>query len=196
MNDGMDCGEKVPIEVSNRHVHLSREDVEVLFGKEYALNIVKTLSQPGQFVAGETVRVINEDKTIENVRVVGPERDSTQVELSRTDAMILGMNVPLRLSGDIEDSPGVTLQGTKGSIVLKKGVIMAKRHIHISHQDSKRLGFVDGQVASIKLLGDDDVLLKDLFVRVGGNNKLAVHIDRDEGTSLKINKRAFGELIR
>ncbi|NQU78740.1 hypothetical protein HQ545_03135 [Candidatus Woesearchaeota archaeon] len=105
------------------------------------------------------------------------------------------IDVPLRISGDIQGSPGMTLQGMKGSIDLEKGVILAKRHIHISKDESKRLGLVDGQMTSIRLRWEGDVILKDLFVRVGDNHRLAAHIDVDEGKTLNINKKTFGELI-
>lgn len=183
---------ELPVEVSNRHVHLSRKHVEALFGEGYELKVARLLSQPGQFAAEETVRIVNGDKLIDGVRVIGPERAETQVELSRTDAAKLGIAAPLRLSGDIEGTPGITIQGPEGIVVLEKGVIMAQRHIHISEEDSRRFGLVDGQTTSIRLLGEDGQsadersILDNLVVRVGKDHVLAAHIDVDEWDALGI----------
>lgn len=191
----MTTAKKIPLEVSNRHVHLSRDDIDLLFGKGYQLKIARRLSQPGQFAAEEKVNLVNGSRKIENVRIVGPERSATQVEISGTEAKKLEMAAPVRISGDIEGSPGITIQGPEGSIVLEKGVIRAKRHIHLSPEDSKMLGLSDGQVTSIRLLEEEGIILEDVFVRVGKNHKLAVHIDSDEWQMLK-KRKISGKLLK
>ena len=186
MMTGDMIGDKIPVEVSNRHVHLSSEHVEVLFGKGYELKRVRRLSQPGQFAAEEKVRLVNGDNVIDGVRVLGPERDMTQVEISGTDASVLGIDVPLRLSGDIEGSPGITIEGPEGSVILENGVIMAKRHVHISEEGSRMLGLIDGQTASIRLANGTGIIIDNLVVRVGKDYSLAAHIDVDEWGALDI----------
>jgi propanediol utilization protein len=187
---------KIPIEVSNRHVHLSREHIELLFGKGYQLKIHRNLSQPGQFAAKEKVNLINRDKRIDNVRIVGPERDQTQVELSKTDAVNLNINAPLRISGYIEGTPGIVIEGHKGSIVLEKGVIVAKRHIHVSEEQAEKLGIKDKKHISIRINGEKETVYNKLLVRIGSNHNLAVHLDTDEGNAACINKKTFGKLIK
>ena len=178
----------IPVEVSNRHVHLSKEHVEVLFGKGYILKQARPLSQPGEFAAEEKVRLVNGNKVINGVRIIGPERAVTQVELSGTDAAQLGMDVPLRLSGDIEGTPGITIEGPVGSVVLGTGVIRAKRHVHLSEDDARQLGLVDGASVSIILLGGEEtgIILDDLIVRVGKNYSRAAHVDVDEWNVLGV----------
>lgn len=178
--------DKIPVEVSNRHVHLSREHVEVLFGEGYVLKIARDLSQPGQFAAEEKVRLVNGDNVIGGVRVLGPERGMTQVEISGTDASAFGIDAPLRLSGDIEETPGITIEGPEGRVILENGVIIAKRHIHISDYDARRFGLVDGQTTSIMLLDKVESVLDDFVVRVGNDYSLAAHIDLDEWVALGI----------
>ena len=130
---------KIPVEVSNRHIHLSKKDIDALFGKDYRLKIARELSQPGQFAAQEKVHLVSGDKRIENVRVLGPEREETQVELLKTDAMHLDIEAPVRISGDIEETPGITVEGPEGVLNLDKGVIIAQRHFHVSKEESKKL---------------------------------------------------------
>ena len=181
-----DTNKKIPVEVSNRHVHLSRSAVDVLFGEGYELKVDRRLSQPGQVAAEEMVRLVYGSNIIDGVRVLGPERTDTQVELAGTDALTLGIDVPVRLSGDIEGTPGIMIQGPEGSVVLEKGVIIAKRHMHLSEKDSIRLGLVDGQTTSIRLLGMNGHILDNIVVRVSENHSLAVHIDVDEWNALNI----------
>ncbi|MBW2995703.1 phosphate propanoyltransferase [Candidatus Woesearchaeota archaeon] len=185
--------QNIPIEVSNRHIHLSKKDIGVLFGKDYMLKVARKLSQPGQFAAHEKVHLVSGDKRIENVRVLGPEREETQVELLKTDATYLNIAVPLRLSGDIEGTPGITIKGPKGSIELEKGVIIAKRHIHVSEKQAEKLGIKDKEHVSIRVNGN---VFDELLVRTGPGHNLAVHLDTDEGNATCINKKTFGELIK
>ena len=187
---------KIPVEVSNRHVHLSREHIKLLFGKEHQLSIHKKLSQPEQFAAKEKVDLINGEKRINNVRIIGPERDQTQVELSKTDAVNLNINAPLRISGDLDGTPGIKIEGPKGSIVLENGVIVARRHIHASEGQAEELGIKDKKYISIKINGEKEAIYNKLSVRIGLNHNLAVHLDTDEGNAAFINKKSFGELIK
>jgi len=187
---------KIPIEVSARHVHLSRKDLEVLFGKAYKLNILKKLSQPGQFAAKEIVTLINKNKKIEDIRILGPVRKETQVELAKTDAVYLKINPPLRESGDLKETPGIKIKGPIGEIKLKKGVIIAQRHLHASKEEAKELGITDGQLVSIKILGKKGVIFDNVLVRVSPNYRLAVHLDTDEGNAACINQEDYGKLIK
>ena len=184
--------EKAQIEVSNRHVHLSVEDSGILFGKEKKLTSFKKLSQLGQFAANEVITLINKDKMIKFVRVVGPERKESQVELSKTDARYLGMDVPIRLSGDIENTPGITIKGTNGEIKLKKGVIVPQRHLHCSPEESKKLRIENGQDISISVSGIRSAILNKVRVRVHPNFRLAIHLDTDEANTLDIKKKNIG----
>ncbi len=186
---------KIPVEVSNRHIHLSRKDIDALFGEDYQLKIARELSQPGQFAAEERVHLMNGDKRIENVRVLGPERGETQVELTKTDAMHLGIDVPLRDSGDIEETPGICVEGSKGNVSLNKGVIIAKKHLHASEEEAKELGIKDRDIINVKITGGNPLIFENILVRVHPNYRLAVHIDRDDGDSANISRVNFGEII-
>lgn len=186
---------KILVEVSNRHVHLSREDIDLLFGKGYKLRQHRALSQPGQFAAKEKINLINSNTTIENVRVLGPERKETQVELSKTDAIYLKINPPLRNSGDLKSTPGIILKGPKDMVELKKGVIIIQRHLHASEKEAKKLGIKDGEIVSIKIPGQKETIFNNILARVGPKHKLAVHLDTDEGNAADIAKITFGELL-
>ena len=159
---------KIPIEISARHVHLSREHVEKLFGKNYKLKKLKDLSQPGQFAAKEIVTLINGKNKIENVRILGPERSKTQAELSTTDARHLKLNLPLKLSGDIKNTPGMILKNTKNNKALKltKGVMIAQRHLHCSLNQAKKLKIKNNQIVKIKVLGKRGLIFNRVSVRV------------------------------
>lgn len=183
---------KVLVEVSNKHVHLSREDINALFGKDYKLEIKRKLSQPGQFVALERVTLLNKDRLIENVKILGPERNKTQVELTKKEALILNMNPPVRNSGDIDNTPGLVIKGPKGSVVLTQGVILVKKHLHASEDEAKSLRLKENQIINVKT---GKFIIKDVIVRTHPQYKLAVHISKDEGDSLGISKTAQGELI-
>jgi putative phosphotransacetylase len=182
-------------EVSNRHVHLCRRDVDALFGKGYKLNVLKQLSQPGQFAAKEKITLVNGDRKIKDVRVLGPERKETQVELSRTDAIHFKIDAPLKESGNLNNTPGINIEGPKGCVELKKGVIVAQRHLHASEQEAKEIGIEDGQKISVKIKGKKGVIFDSVLVRVHPKYKLAVHLDTDEGNAACIKGNAYGELI-
>ncbi|KAF2962421.1 phosphate propanoyltransferase [Fervidobacterium sp. 2310opik-2] len=170
--------------VSNRHVHLSREDVEILFGKDYQLTPIKDLGQPGQFACKETVIIAGPKGTIEGVRVLGPERKETQVEISLTDAFKLGVMPPVRDSGDLEGTPGITIIGPKGTVVKNKGVIIAKRHIHMHTNDAEKFGVKDKDIVKVIVeKGDRKLIFDDVLIRVSEKFALEFHVDTDEANA-------------
>lgn len=183
---------KIPIEVSARHCHLSKEDLEKLFGVGYELNVLKTLTQPSDFASKETIDIQFGPQRIERVRVVGPTRKQTQVEISKTDAIFLGVNPPLRLSGNLKDSSAVILKGPKGQVELKEGLIIARRHIHCSTKEAKEIGLRQGQLTSVEVKGDRATTFHCIEVRTGENYKLCLHLDADEGNAAGINRIGEG----
>lgn len=194
-NEEKGNGFMVPIGVSARHVHLTQEHVETLFGSGYQLTKKKDL-MGGQFASNETVTIIGlKLRAIENVRVLGPVRSATQVEVSATDAIKLGMNVPVRMSGDIAGSAPIAIVGPKGAIYLKEGCIVAKRHIHMSPEDAARFGVVDKQVVKVRFESGRGGTLEDVPVRVDPSFDLEMHIDTDEANGLGIAKD-MGYLIK
>ncbi|MFJ7661553.1 phosphate propanoyltransferase [Lysinibacillus sp. NPDC097162] len=186
---------KIPIGVSARHVHLAQAEVEQLFGKNYQLTPKFELSQPGQFAAEETVVIAGPKGSIERVRILGPARALTQVEVSWTDAMKLGVKPPLRVSGDIKGSSPVTLIGPKGSVVLTEGLIIAQAHIHMSPADSVRFQVVDGQSVQINVQGIRPIILSNVIIRVSERYRLEMHIDTDEANAGLIQQGAFAEIV-
>lgn len=185
---------KIPVEISNRHVHLSRKDIDILFGKEYKLEIDRNLSQSEEFAAKEKVTLSNKDKNIKDIRVLGPEREETQIELAKTDAIHLNINAPIRESGNMKETPGITIKGPKGEVNLNQGVIIVQRHLHISEKQANEANIKDGQFVSIKILGERETIFNKVLVRVNPNYKLAVHLDTDEGNAANIDRKTFGEL--
>lgn len=186
---------KIPIGVSARHVHLAQAEVEQLFGENYQLTPKFELSQPGQFAAEEIVVIAGPKGSIDRVRILGPARTLTQVEVSWTDAMKLGVKPPLRISGDIKDSSPVTLIGPKGSVVLPEGLIIAQAHIHMSPADSERFQVVDGQSVQIKVQGLRPIILSNVMIRVSERYRLEMHIDTDEANAGLIQQGAFAEIV-
>lgn len=186
---------KIPIGVSARHVHLAQAEVEKLFGENYQLTPKFDLSQPGQFAAEETVVIAGPKGSIERVRILGPARSLSQVEVSWTDAMKLGMKPPLRISGDIKDSSPVTLIGPNGSVVLNEGLIIAQAHIHMSPADSARFQVADGQSVQIKVEGMRPIILSNVMIRVSDRYRLEMHIDTDEANAGLIQQGALAEII-
>ncbi|MBO8139492.1 MAG: phosphate propanoyltransferase [Thermosipho sp. (in: Bacteria)] len=170
--------------VSNRHVHLSREDVEILFGKDYKLTPIKDLGQPGQFACQETVIIAGPKGAIEKVRVLGPERKETQIEISLTDAFKLGVMPPVRDSGDLDGTPGIVIIGPKGSVIKDKGVIIAKRHIHMHTKDAEKYGVKDKDI--VKVLVEKQgrkLIFDDVLIRVSKKYALEFHVDTDEANA-------------
>ncbi len=175
---------QVPIGVSGRHLHLSKEHLEILFGKGYELKPIKNLSQPGQFAAAEQVTVCGPGGVFEKVRIIGPVRRETQVEILMGDAFRLGINPVIRLSGDLEGTPGVTLIGPSGSVILNKGTIVAQRHIHMNPKQAEAFGLKDGQVVSGLVPGIRGAVLQNLIVRADDKGNLDCHIDMEEANGL------------
>lgn len=184
------------IETSARHVHVSREDLETLFGKGYELTPKKPLSQPGQFSCEERVQVIGPKSSFGAVSILGPVRNATQVEISATDARSIGVIAPVRESGDIEGSGSCKIVGPKGEIEISKGVIVAKRHIHATPSDAEKYGLKDKQVVSVKVESDGrSLVFGDVVVRVSPNFSLAMHIDTDESNAAGVTPGMNGEII-
>lgn len=188
---------QVLIETSARHIHLSREDLNTLFGEGYELTNKKDLSQPGQFACFERVDVVGPKKTIKGVTILGPVRPATQVELSATDARSIGLTAPVRESGDIAGSAGCKLIGPKGEVEIKEGVIIAKRHIHMTPKDAEEFGLKDKDVVSVKVDTDERSLtFGDVVVRVSDKFALAMHIDTDEANAAGITCEVMGTVIK
>lgn len=173
----------VELEASGRHVHLTRQAVEVLFGPGYRLNKLFDLSQPGQFACKERVAVAGTKKTIQNVIVLGPERSDTQVEVSATDALALGIEAPLRQSGDIGGTPGARLIGSSGEMELSRGVIVALRHIHMTPEDARCFGVEDRQTVDVLVEGDRAMTFHKVLVRASPSFATYMHIDYDEANA-------------
>jgi len=182
----------IPVEVSAHHIHLSRADVERLFGKDYRLTVDHELSQPGQFACKEKVNLIGPKGRIDNVRILGPERDKTQVEIAMTEEFKLGIQAPIRASGDIEGTPGITIEGPTGTITIDKGVILALRHVHMSIEDAMRFGIRDKDYVQVMIESERSITFEDVLVRVDKNFRLAMHIDTDEANASGIKTGDIG----
>lgn len=186
---------KIPIEISARHAHLSKDDLEDLFGRGYELKVLKELSQPGQFAARETIDIIGPKGVIKNIRIIGPCRPKTQIEISKTDGYILGDIPPVRVSGDIVGSPGVIIRGPRGEIRVKEGLVMALRHIHVSPEEARKNDLEDGQKVSVEVSGKRALIFKDVVVRVHPEYRMSFQIDTDEGNAADVETGDTGELI-
>lgn len=189
--------QSIPVAISARHVHLTQKTVEALFGEGHELTPLKALSQPGQFAAKEEVTVVGPKRRIEHVRVLGPARDKNQVEISRTDEFYLGIDAPIRASGDVDNTPGVTLVGTEGrEVALDCGVICAWRHIHMTPADAEAFGVENKDLVEVDV-GKDGVrslTFGDVLVRVKSTYKLEMHIDTDEGNAAELDRHDVGRL--
>lgn len=183
----------VPLEASGRHVHLTKEQAQILFG--HSLTPERPLSQPGQFLAKERVTVKGPKGSFENVAVLGPERKSAQVEISLTDARSLGLKPPVRLSGDTAESPGCTLVGPCGSVELRSGVIAAKRHIHLTPADASRFGVQDKQVVKLQTFTARPAVFEDVTVRISPDFAAAVHLDYDEANACGFQNGDWGRIL-
>lgn len=188
---------QVPVEVSNRHCHLTKETFEILFGKGKQLTPIRSLSQLGEFACEETVAVIGKNmRMLEKVRIVGPWRNYDQVELSFTDGFYLGLELPTRLSGDIANSSPITLVGPQGIIALKEGAIRAARHLHLSPEEAERFKLKNGDRVSVEIPGQNGLILNQVIVRVGPTGRLACHIDTDEANAAGLRGKGIGRVIR
>ena len=185
---------KIPVEVSAKHIHLSQKDLEILFGVGYVLKEKNGLTQPGQFSAKETLDVKVGDRKMDNVRVVGPTRKYTQIEISLTDGIKLGITPPVETSGSLKSSLKCVLIGPKGK-VKTRGIISALRHIHCNPKEAKRLGIKNGQMVSVKISGKRGLVFNNIKVRVDSEFKLSLHLDTDEGNAAGIIKKSSGTLL-
>lgn len=176
-----------PVGVSNRHIHLSKEHVEILFGKGYELTPLKDLSQPGQYACKEVLTIVGPAmRPIENVRVLGPVRKASQVEISRTDSFVLKVKPPVRESGDIAGSAPITIIGPKGVVTLQEGCIIANRHIHMSEEDGAAFGLRDGDYVTVEVNGERRTTFYDVQIRVNKAFRLEMHIDTDDANAAGI----------
>ena len=183
----------VPVEASGRHVHVTAEQARVLFGHD--LTEDRPLSQPGQFLAKERVTVAGPKGSSQNVAVLGPARKEAQVEISLTDGKMLGIAPPVKLSGDVTGSPGCTLEGPCGKVKLDRGVIAARRHIHLAPEDGKMLGVTDGQVVKLQVFTDRPAIFCDVAVRIHKDFRRAAHLDYDEANACGFKKGDLGRII-
>ena len=196
-NQAASGNDTVPVGVSNRHIHLSTADLETLFGKGYELTPIKDLSQPGQFACKETLTIVGPSlRPIENVRVLGPVRKASQVEISRTDSFTLKVKPPVRESGDIAGSAPVTIIGPKGVVTLKEGCIIANRHIHMSTDEGAAFGLVDGQYVDVEVNSERRTKFYDVQVRVHKDFRLEMHIDTDDANAAGIGNGAKVKIVK
>lgn len=187
---------ELPIALSNRHIHLSKEHIEKLFGEGYELKIMKDLSQPGQYACEEKVDIVGPKGTLKGVRVLGPARGKTQVEISFADGFKLGAKPPVRDSGDIAGSPGAKIVGPKGEVEIEKGIIAAARHIHMHTDDAKEFGVEDKQRVKVRVGGARGLVFENVLVRVNPAYGLEMHVDVEEGNAAGIRNGDMSELIK
>ncbi len=187
---------EIPVGVSNRHVHLSQKDLESLFGADYSLTKLKDLSQPGQYACKELVTICGPKGAIEKVRILGPVRSKTQVEVLNGDCIKLGAASNVRLSGDLSRTPGITLVGPKGSVQIEEGLVVAQRHIHMTPEDAKNLGVCDGDIVCIKF---DDLrggIYSNVAIRANDASKLECHLDIEEANAMGINSKSKVTIVK
>jgi len=185
----------VSIEVSARHLHITQSDLEVLFGEGYKLEPAKDLSQPGEFASTAEVSIVGPKDKLDNVRIVGPCRNHTQIELSRTDCYHTGIDAPLRLSGKIIGSGACKLVGPAGELELEEGVIVAKRHIHMNLAQAHQLGVSNAQTVKVSVEGPRALVFDEVELRVKEEYDLSMHVDTDEANASGIKDKVFGEII-
>lgn len=185
----------VPVGISARHIHLSPQHLEALFGKGYGLQVFKPLSQPGQFAARETLTVVGPKGVLEGIRVLGPTRPQSQVEISRTDGYHLGIEAPLRDSGDLSNTPGIALVGPKGAVNLEQGVILAAAHIHMHPADAARARLQDGDRVQVLVEGDRGTTFNNVLIRVSEKFKLEFHLDTDEANAALLENGDLVEIV-
>ena len=180
------------VEISAHHIHLTQEHVEALFGKGHQLTKHADLSQPGQYACKEQLTIVGPKGRVERVRILGPARKYTQVEIAMTEQFKLGIHPPIRESGDIADTPGCMLESATGSVQIDRGVICALRHVHMSPEDALRYGVRDKSFVRVRIAGDRELIFGDVLVRVDPSFKLAMHIDTDEGNAANVKTGARG----
>ncbi|EHQ92051.1 phosphate propanoyltransferase [Desulfosporosinus youngiae] len=178
--------QSIPVGISNRHIHLSQADLETLFGAGYRLTKAKDLSQPGQYACKETLTIAGPKGAIEKVRILGPVRRESQVEILQADCFKLGITAPVKLSGDLPGTPGITLIGPKGSVILGKGLLIAQRHIHMSLEDAKNFGVTDGEQVTIQIDGLRGGTYSNVVIRANNTSVLEFHIDTEEANAMHL----------
>lgn len=186
----------IEVEASGRHIHLSREAIDFLFGEGYQLTKGKELSQPGQYACKERITIKGPKGKLENVVILGPERNESQVEVSLTDAVVLGKKVPVRESGDIEGTPGITLIHQDRELELDKGLIIAKRHIHVSPDDAEKLNVKNKEIVQVKIFGERSLIFDEVVIRIDPRFRTYMHIDFDEANACGFQKGALGKIIK
>ena len=196
LSGGLKVSDKIPVGLSNRHLHLTIQDIEILFSKGARLTKLRDLSQPGQFAANETITLVGPKGRMDKVRVLGPARKETQVEVSKTDSYILGIKPPVRISGDVKGSSGIRIIGPKGEIELREGVIIAQRHIHMSPDEARSFGVKDGDIVKVKVPGERALIFDNVMIRSGPTHRLDFHIDIDEANAAGLSQGDFVEIIK
>jgi len=191
-----DTTNEIPVGVSNRHVHLSQKDLNSLFGEGYQLTRIKDLSQPGQYACKETVTICGPNGAIEKVRVLGPVRSKTQVEILGGDCYKLGVTTQARLSGELQGTPGITIVGQKGSVQTAEGLIVAQRHIHMTLEDARNFGVSDGQIVSISINSLRGGIFNNVVVRANDKSALECHLDTEEANAMTVNAVSKITLIK
>ena len=187
----------IPVGVSNRHIHLTKEDMETLFGAGYELTYLKDLSQPGQYACKETLTIVGPSlRPIENVRVLGPLRKASQVEISRTDSFTLKVKPPVRESGSLAGSAPITIIGPKGVVSLKEGCIIANRHIHMSPEDGAKYGVNDGDYVTVDAVGERRTRFYDVQIRVSDKFRLEMHLDTDDANAAGLNGKSLVKIVK
>lgn len=187
---------EIPVGVSNRHIHLSQADLDCLFGTGYQLTKIKDLSQPGQYACKEVVTICGPNGAIEKVRILGPVRSKTQIEILEGDCYKLGVKTQSRLSGDLQGTVGITIIGPKGSVQTTEGLIVAQRHIHMTPKDAERFGVYDGQMVSIQIAGLRGGTYSNVAIRANNESALECHIDTEEANAMKVNSSTKINLIK
>jgi putative phosphotransacetylase len=188
---------KIPVGISGRHAHLSKEHLQILFGESYELTPMKDLTQPGQYAAEEKIDVISPaGKTLAGVRILGPTRPASQVEISRSDAIRSRFEAPVRSSGDVKDSGPAILVGPKGQVEISEGVIIADRHIHFSPEDANLFEVKDGDIVAIRVFGIKPGILESVLCRVSSKFRLDCHLDTDDGSAFMLNNGDEVELVK
>jgi putative phosphotransacetylase len=188
-------GYKVEVGISNKHVHLSDVDLEKLFGAGHKLTLKKELKQPGQFAAEELVDIVGPKATLKGIRVLGPTRKESQVELAMTDARVIGLNLPVRESGKLDGSPGVKLIGPAGELELQKGAIIALRHIHLSPAQAAEAGVKDKDIVTVQTSGSRPLIFQDVLIRAGDAHTREFHVDTDEGNAAGLKNDELVEIV-
>ncbi len=186
----------IPVGISNRHIHLSQADLDTLFGVGYQLTNTKDLSQPKQYACKETLTIAGPKGAIEKVRILGPVRNETQIEILQADCFKLGIKAPVRMSADLTGTPGLTLIGPKGSVIFTKGAIIAQRHIHMTLEDAVRLGVADGQQVTIQVDGLRGGTYSHVAIRANNTSALECHIDTEEANAMNLSANSTITIVK